>query len=374
MNNSKISRPMESWPIEANDIAALQGKFDMTYAQFLNRKNDDGSYQVVQVFTVHRTKPKLSGAVYFSMITVWYEQYEFKFKTLSDKTHENTEDEAYGILDMPLIKESVLISDGDTEQTAPPANNTPSAETPAPETTVVVSDEPLRYTKIAVTVYHKNSMHYPSDWIHACMQSLGSQTRKDFQMFELNYGDPEREQGRIIVNDDLFERTVLSYAQPHDNHVGAQNWLFDKVTELGYEVIFNVNIDDYYSPERIAKQIEALEKGCQLVSSNFQRINDKGENIGDPTDFHTKEFLREADLGHNIIAHPVIAMTAAFWKRYRHYDEAGFRAAREAGTPPTEDFEMWKNAAVHNENICVLPDVLLYHRVHGNNTGKGTPK
>jgi hypothetical protein len=62
------------------------------------------------------------------------------------------------------------------------------------------------------------------------------------------------------------------------NHGMAMDSLLSRVfDELGYDVAFNVNVDDYYAPTRFAGQVQEVAGGADLVSSFFVRIAESGE-------------------------------------------------------------------------------------------------
>ncbi len=138
--------------------------------------------------------------------------------------------------------------------------------------------------KSAVIFYHKN-LHtiYPQHWIDKCVSSIAAQTYKDFDVIELNYGDISN-----IFNGDIKEQAPLHfYAKlpghkyepiciPMENHITAMNYLLNYCfKEKGYDVVFNTNMDDFYHPTRFAKQIEKIEAGFDIVTSDFCYIEEQ---------------------------------------------------------------------------------------------------
>src|SRR6478735_5833211 len=197
---------------------------------------------------------------------------------------------------------------------------------------------------LAVIVYHKNVFQiYEPEWIRMFKDSVLNQTRKDFVVYELNYGGKEER---------LFEDSVYeSIEMP--TFVHAMNYLIDKAFKNGATAVFNSNCDDYFSLDRIKKQAPMIEKGYDLVSSNFCLV--KNNEIVHTHKFVHVDISRELMRGHNVICQPVVAMSKAFWERNR-YDPAAI---------PFEDLELWKRA-IENSNFIILPDVLLFHRLHDN--------
>lgn len=204
--------------------------------------------------------------------------------------------------------------------------------------------------KCAVIFYHKNiEFIYKKEWIYKCVESIKNQTYKDFDVFELNYG----------FGNKFYYDTSVQYQFKFDNHIEAMNYLITHAFNLGYDVVFNTNMDDYYTNIRFEEQIKAIRKGYQLVSSNFNYINDNGF-------LKQMDMVRCGDIGfnlmrnHNIIAHPVVAMHKSFWTEELRYNNLlGF-----------EDLDLWKRAIKSGKKFKILPNYLLNYRIHDNQITK----
>lgn len=199
--------------------------------------------------------------------------------------------------------------------------------------------------KLAVIIFHKNSLGYPSGWISKCLNSIRNQTYKDFDVFELDYGN----EGIKLYAGSIF------YSLKMDDHAQAHNFLLDEVFSRGYDGAFNVNIDDYYATDRFEKQIPYLEKGYDVISSNFYNIDDDG-NIMCELNFDSKNITQEADNNHNIMAHPVLLYSKNFWTTCSRL---------KSNEIPRDDFELWRRS-YGKYKFIVIPDFLLYYRVHQN--------
>ena len=201
--------------------------------------------------------------------------------------------------------------------------------------------------KIGLICFHKNLGQNPTQWITDFRDSVDAQTNQNFIIFELNYGGGIE---RIFINS-VFYSSELS------NHAEAQNYLFSHVFDYGCDYAFNTNVDDTYSPDRIEKQLPYLDAGYDIVSSNFSLFNDEGI-------FHTHEFdkldiKKELAKNHNVICHPVVAMSKNFWRSNRYYPHE----------IPTEDLQLWKRS-INSFRFIILPEVLCYHREHPNGVGR----
>lgn len=203
---------------------------------------------------------------------------------------------------------------------------------------------------IAVIVYHKNVFQlYEPEWINMFKESILNQTRKDFIIYELNYGGN---------NERLFEESVYeSIGMP--NFVHAMNYLIDKAFHDGAVAVFNTNADDFYSMERISKQARMIDSGYDLVSSNFCLV--KNDIITYVHKFESVDIKIELERDHNVIGHPVVAMSKGFWERNRY----------DPDSIPFEDLQLWQRA-IKNSKFIILPEVLLFHRIHSNSVCQST--
>lgn len=203
--------------------------------------------------------------------------------------------------------------------------------------------------KAAVIIFHKNIDRYPSVWIKQCIDSIRYQTKRAFDVYELNYeGKPV---GRYPYSH--FYQTEMA------NHAEAHNFLLDRVFEEDYDCAFNVNIDDYYAPTRFEKQIAAIEAGYDVVSSNFYRVDAQGNTIG-TFKFDHLDPVAEARKGHNIIAHPACCYSRNFWLNCSRLNPAEI---------PADDFELWKRS-YGKFKFTILPEFLLFQRIHDFNVSK----
>lgn len=190
-------------------------------------------------------------------------------------------------------------------------------------------------------------------WVERCYDSISNQTYQDFDVFELDYGGEAMQ---------TYEGSTF-FSQDLGNHANAHNFLLDKVFFEGdYDCAFNVNIDDWYSLNRFEKQLTWIEKDYDVVSSNFQRVNENNNGSRATFLFHNKDIVKEAEKGHNIIAHPVLCYSRHFWTTCND--------RLNPNEIPADDFALWKRSYKKGYKFIVLPDVLLYQRIHNNNVSK----
>lgn len=203
----------------------------------------------------------------------------------------------------------------------------------------------------AVIIFHKDiDKYYPKEWIEKCYYTIKNQSYRDFDVFEVDYGGTDKQtySGSIFFNKQM------------GNHAEAHNFLLDRVFRRGYDCAFNVNVDDWYALNRFEKQIPYITQGYDVVSSNFYRVNDD-ESVKQSFFFNQKDYIKEAERNHNIIAHPVLCYSKNFWVNCDKLNPLDI---------PRDDFELWKKSYKRGFKFIILPDFLLFQRMHTNNISK----
>jgi hypothetical protein len=210
--------------------------------------------------------------------------------------------------------------------------------------------------KIGVIFFHKNIKSiYKERWINKCIETILNQTVKDFSIYEINYGGD---------NFSLFEKIELKnpytfISEEKSNHAEAMNRIIDLAFEDGCEYVFNTNLDDYYELNRFEKQIEFLDQGYDIVTSDFCYVEEIGND--DKITFY-KEIKKSGDIrenlmrNHNVIAHPCVSYTKKFWESNRY----------DIGEIPEEDLNLWKRSIENGFKFHICDDVLLNYRLHDN--------
>lgn len=208
---------------------------------------------------------------------------------------------------------------------------------------------------VAVIFYHKNILNiYDRAWIEQCVDSIKAQTFQKFDVFELDYGGNKQMFAQGI------KRRYLHFNMSLDNHIAAMNWLYDYLfIECGYDVVFNTNMDDNYDSTRFERQLKVIQLGYQLVSSNFNYIDETGI-IKKMDMFKCGDIGRNLAKNHNVIAHPVVALHKSFWTD-------GLRYENKLGY---EDLLLWQKAHAKNKKMIILPNYLLNYRIHPNQITK----
>lgn len=199
----------------------------------------------------------------------------------------------------------------------------------------------------AVVIYHKNISRYPKKWIDDFVLSIQQQRVESFDVLELNYGG----ETNSIYPDSKFFSLVMK------DHAEAHNWILRKGVELGYDYLFNTNVDDFYHHERLFRQIPYLKEGYDVVSSNMTQIDAENRMIREDILFSNMGILEHAQKNHNIIAHPACAYSRNF------VENSGLLKSEEI---PKDDFELWKRS-FGKFRFAIVPYTLLFYRIWGGN-------
>lgn len=225
--------------------------------------------------------------------------------------------------------------------------------------------EPAKY---GVIFFHKNALStYEQHWVDKCVRSIEYQNYlknnlESFYIYDLNYGNKNIKSLAEITNRRLsfINDNYFFMAKEFENHVLAQNFLLDTAfKEHELDVVFNTNIDDYYSPKRFEMEISWIMNGYDLVSCDFQYIRENASHYDEVVQqikvshLNINNNLREEN---NIICHPGVAYTRDFWLKHGPYPN----------NIPREDLDLWKKAVNNGANIGIVPEVLVSYRRHKN--------
>lgn len=204
--------------------------------------------------------------------------------------------------------------------------------------------------KAGVILFHKNVRNYHPKWVKKCIDSIRNQTFRDFTVYELDYSNT----GIQVYGGSIF------YSRGMNNHAEAHNFLLDEVFDDDLDCAFNVNIDDFYALNRFEKQIIEIERGEDVISSNFYRVDERDRIVG-IYNFAHLNIKKEAARGHNIIAHPACCYSKNFWTKCTKLDPQQI---------PADDFHLWIRSMKNGFRFKILDEYLLYQRIHNNNVSK----
>lgn len=211
--------------------------------------------------------------------------------------------------------------------------------------------------KCCVIIYHSDALKiYQRAWINQCLDSIAGQTHKKYDVMELCY-DGSYTQLAKNVNP---KTSYYFYYAEMENHIEAMNSLISRAFEMGYDVVYNTNLDDWYEHRRFEKQLEVIKEGYQLVSSNWHYTMD-GVNVVKTFNYDKHDIEHELLIkNHNIVCHPGVAYHKSFWTDGLYYDNILGR----------EDKILWQKALQQGKKIKILPEHFVMYRLHGNQVTK----
>ncbi len=197
---------------------------------------------------------------------------------------------------------------------------------------------------VPILCYHKNIFNlYKKEWIDQYRESILGQTYKDVSIWELNYGGTSE---RIFENSNFF-------SQEYPTFVHGLNFLLDLVFSRGHKCAANTNCDDFFALNRLEIQVPYISAGYDIVASNFCLVQDN--KITHRHKFHELDIEQQLMNNHNIISHPSVIYSAGFFRNNKYIPEE----------QPAEDLLLWKRA-ISNSKFIIVPENLLYHRLHSN--------
>lgn len=201
--------------------------------------------------------------------------------------------------------------------------------------------------KVCVLVYHKNLHSFcKPEWVKDFKKSILNQSYTGFDILELNYGGGDE---RIFDNSFFKSKELPTFAH-------AMNFLFDKAMEMGYDAVGNTNVDDVFYFNRIEKQIQYIEAGYDVVSSNFRLF--KEDKVYHEHFFDKLDIRKELAKNHNVVCHPVLMWSSKFICHNRY----------DPDQIPFEDMLLWKKT-MWDYRFVILEDFLCNHRIHDKSVG-----
>ena len=208
--------------------------------------------------------------------------------------------------------------------------------------------------KIAVILFHSNIKQlYKQRWIDTCLDSIINQTYNDFTFYEINYGGD----GYSVLENKKYQQKSKFWNLKKNNHSEDMIFLFDRVSEDDCDLVFNINLDDFYDLRRFEIQIDFAKQGYDITSSDFsyiQEIDDFNDNFlfdMNVSDYKDINFILKNHL--NIIAHPSVCYSKNFVKNNRY----------DSNRIPEEDWDLWKRTC-DKYKFTIINEVLLYYRRH----------
>ena len=188
----------------------------------------------------------------------------------------------------------------------------------------------------------------PAPWLEETLRSLAAQTSQDWHLIAVVHG----EAGNIAetIRHHVLSTTVLK---------APSTASLSEVLNLGIAAatapyIARIDADDVAEPDRLARQLEAMEQheGLGIVCTPVTFIDEHGRVTGATTS--AGEGILRGLRWKNVIAHPTVMVRRAALTEAGGYDGRAWHV---------EDYELWLRLAATSQ-VLELPEPLLRYRIH----------
>ncbi len=194
-----------------------------------------------------------------------------------------------------------------------------------------------------------------AQWLALAIDSVLAQAFSDFEFLVIDDGSTDR--SREIAADyaarDMRVRLIGQDA------LGLIATLNRGIAEARGELIARLDADDLARPERLARQVAAMDMNprLNLIGSWAVKIDPEGRSNGIISPPFDRQQLRDTLARTNPFIHSSVMMRTEAARQ-----AGGYRAAFEAA----EDYDLWLRLAEHGE-IAIIPEPLVLYREHGGN-------
>jgi glycosyltransferase involved in cell wall biosynthesis len=193
-------------------------------------------------------------------------------------------------------------------------------------------------------------------YLNEAIESVLNQTFKEYEFLIID--SDSQDKSVEIIREYKDSRIQLIVDNEKLNLAETLNWGL-KLARGKY--IARMDCDDICLPNRLEKQYEFMEKNLEVgVCGSW--INQIGEGVNGisklPVD---QDEIACKLLFANIVAHPTIMFRKQFLDKHNIRYSPKFKAA--------EDYELWSKC-VKLTRIAVIPEALLFYRVHKGNASK----
>lgn len=193
------------------------------------------------------------------------------------------------------------------------------------------------------------------DFLPKAVESIRAQTFTDYEILALDDGSTDGSREWILQQPDLI---------PHfqEKNLGTYGNLNYGLDQAKGEYIAELNDDDFWAPEKLAKQVEALDTmpHVGLVHTSGWFVGDEGQRMdGDPIGYYWPT-CGSGQILHELIFHNRIIASSVMFRRSLLTETGQF----DPSFWGCGDWHMWLRFAEAAE-IYRLEDDLTFYRVHG---------
>jgi len=194
-----------------------------------------------------------------------------------------------------------------------------------------------------------------AQWLALAIDSVLAQTFADFELLVIDDGSSDRSP-EIAADHAVRDARVRLVRQDALGLVAALN---RGLREAQGDLIARLDADDLARPERLARQVAAMDANprLNLIGSWAEKIDAEGKPAGALTPPSDRQELRDTLARTNPFVHSSVMLRTEAARR-----AGGYRAAFEAA----EDYDLWLRLSEHGD-IAIIPEPLVLYREHGGN-------
>jgi len=199
------------------------------------------------------------------------------------------------------------------------------------------------------------------------IKSLESQTFKDFEVIcVLNgcYTDT------TAITDTIITPLKISFLTLGGKASGAIARNFG-IKNAKYNLIAQLDVDDYYHPTKLEKQITFLNQNAEFdfvgtLASDHHTDEDIRDSCYSPGQYQTHEQIAHAIFSQNVMCHGSIMFRKKSFNELGGYNEKNKPGDvwQELGIRMWEDWDLWQRAIKHDMKFYNLPERLYYWSVN----------
>lgn len=195
----------------------------------------------------------------------------------------------------------------------------------------------------------------PAEFIKLAVGSICNQTYDNLEFIII---DDASEAGTYKFLEDLEAEYDIIRLYRNEQNIGLTATLNHGVSLCTGQFIARMDADDYSLPDRIQKQVDFFDKhpetdilGCGVVTF--------GQTVTfmSPVNGYSNEQVQCELFFTSSLCHPSVMIK----KKFLAENQLNYDAAVKKG----QDFDLWERSSIYG-NLAVLPDVLLYYRIHAN--------
>lgn len=190
-------------------------------------------------------------------------------------------------------------------------------------------------------------------YLKKAIDSILNQTYSNIEIIVVDSSDDED----TIAIIKSYKEKILYFSQPPKGVATALNYGLEQARG---EYIARMDADDISLPQRIAIQVDFLEKNLDIdvIGTQCNKINEDGEVIeANDCLYCSDSQIKARIIFENCIIHPTVMMRSQLVKKGWRYDEKKY----------AEDLDLWMRMAIKGIKFANLHEHLLFYRKHENN-------